>query len=281
MEVLHDGGHRHGEPPGLTSWFAGAAARPGARVRPGSADPGATGWSGAPGREPVSHPTARSRREPATARATPLVAGRRHLPGLRPLLRRPRRRRRWRHRRHPQPAAVPLRPRCRRAVGHPVLPLPAERRRLRRVRLPPGRPDVRRRRRRRVAGARGARAGAAGADRHRAEPHLLGPPLVPRGDGLPARVGRLAPLPLRARARGRRPRGPQRLDERVRRSRLVGDPRRRRRPQRLVVPAPVRRLPAGPELGERRGASGVPRASWRSGSTAASTASGSTSPTAW
>ena len=70
------------------------------------------------------------------------MAQRRHLPGVRPQLRRRRRRRRRRPGRRPQPAALPPRPRRRRPVVHALVPVAAGRRRLRRRRLPGHRPDA-------------------------------------------------------------------------------------------------------------------------------------------
>ncbi len=73
---------------------------------------------------------------------------------------------------------------------------------------------------------------------------------------------------------------PNNWQSRLRRPRL--DPGHRgRRHAGPVVPAPVRRHPARPQLGPPRGGRPSSTTSCGSGSTGASTASGSTSPTAW
>ena len=67
---------------------------------------------------------------------------------------------------------LPGRPRRRRRLAQPVLPLGARRRRLRRRRLPRRRPPARHARRLRRDGRRAARRRHQGDRRHRAEPHL-------------------------------------------------------------------------------------------------------------
>ncbi len=187
-----------------------------------------------------------------------LVAQRRHLSDLPQVLGRRRRRRVRRHRRHPRPSAAPGPPRRRRSVVLPVVPLAAGRRRVRRHRLPCHRPHVRLRRRRRGPRRRRARPGHQGDRRRRAQPQLRPAPILPGGAGQRARITGLGALPLRA--RGRRRRQPaQRLALRVRRLGLGSHPRRRGPAHRLVVPAPVRLQPTGPELGAPRRACRVPR----------------------
>ena len=109
------------------------------------------------------------------------MARRGRLPGLRPQLRRRERRRDRRPRRRPRSAAVPARPRRRRALVQPVVPVAARRRRLRHRRLPLDRPGLRDARRGRAADRRGARARHPHDRRHRPEPRLEPAPLVPRG----------------------------------------------------------------------------------------------------
>ena len=101
-----------------------------------------------------------------------LVARRGLLPDLHPQLRRRERRRRRRPGRHPQPAAVPRRPRRRRPVDHAVLPLADGRPRLRRRRSARRRAGVRRPRRVRRAARRGPRARPPRDDRPGAQPQL-------------------------------------------------------------------------------------------------------------
>ena len=140
-----------------------------------------------------------------------LVAGRRRLPGLRPQLRRLRRRRHRRPARHHRPAALPARPRRRRGLDHAVLPVAAARPRLRRRRLPRRRPAVRHARRRRRAARPRPRARAAGDRRPGAQPHLERAPVVPGGAGRRAGERRPGPLPVphrpRRTARSRRTTG--------------------------------------------------------------------------
>ena len=91
-----------------------------------------------------------------------VVARRRRLPDLRPLVRRQRGRRHRRPPGHHQPGAVHRRARCRRTVADAVLPVAAARPRLRRGRLPRGRAGVRHARRRRRADRRRAMRTACG-----------------------------------------------------------------------------------------------------------------------
>ena len=163
----------------------------------------------------------------------------------------------------------------RRGLAQPVLPLGPDRRRVRRRRLPRRGPAARHAGRLRRDDRRAARATDQGHRRHRPEPHLQPARLVPRGAGRPEGIPGQEPVHL-----PRRP-GPGRvaaalgLGLRVRRPGL--DPR----PRRTVVPAPVRRGAAGPELGEPRGPRRLRRRRCGSGPTAGSTGSGSTWRTAW
>ena len=123
-----------------------------------------------------------------------MVAQRRHLPGLRPQLRR----RQWRRHRRPGGVRARLRlrprPRGRRHLAQPLLPVAAGRRRLRRRRLP--------RRRSAASGPwptstpcrRGPRARAPGDRRPRAQPHLGPAPLVPGRARRATRQPRAGPL---------------------------------------------------------------------------------------
>ena len=137
-----------------------------------------------------------------------LVARRGRLPGLRPQLRRRERRRDRRPGRRAVAAAIPARPRRRRALVQPLVPVAAGRQRLRRRRLPLDRSRVRDPR------------GGGGADRGRArprdphdrrrrpEPRLERAPLVPRRarrrPGLAGALALLVPARRRRRRRGRR-----------------------------------------------------------------------------
>ena len=93
-------------------------------------------------------------------------------------------------------------------------------------------------------------------------------------------AGRPRPLPLPGRSRRARRAAAERLDQQLRRPRVDPDHRRRRH-ARAVVPPPVRAGAARPGLGQPRGARRVRGRSCGSGSTVASTASASTSPTGW
>ena len=112
-----------------------------------------------------------------------VVARRRDLPGLPAQLRRRQRRRHRRPGRAPGPPAVPGRPRRRRDLVQPLVPLADGRRRLRRGRLPRHRPGVRHPRRGRGADRGGARAGHPDHHRHGAQPQLRPARLVPGGAG--------------------------------------------------------------------------------------------------
>ena len=130
-----------------------------------------------------------------------LVARRRHLPGLRAQLRRRQRRRHRRPRRRPRPAALPGRPRRRRDLVQPLVPVADGRRRLRRGRLPRHRPGVRHPGRGRGADRRGARARHPDHRRHRAQPQLRPAPVVPGGAGRRAGLARAGPVLVPARPR--------------------------------------------------------------------------------
>ena len=150
------------------------------------------------------------------------------------------------------PAALPGRPRRRRDLDQPLVPVADGRRRLRRVRLPRRRARVRHPRRGRGADRRGARAGLRVIARPRAQPHLRPAPLVPAalaaGPGSPERDRYLF-------RDGRGPDGAQPPNDWAQRLRRPGlDPGDRAgRPTRRVVPAPVRPRAARPELGPSRG----------------------------
>ncbi len=176
-----------------------------------------------------------------------MVAPRRDLPGLRPQLRRQRRRRRRRPARDHLAAALPARPRGRRALDHAVLHLAAARPRLRRGRLRGRRPAVRHPGRRGRAGRHGASAGAAGRCRPRAQPHLERARVVPGRARQRARLAGAGALPVPRRQGSERRRAAQQLALGLRRPGL--DPGARR----SVVPPPLRRLPAGPRLAQPRG----------------------------
>ena len=126
------------------------------------------------------------RRRPRSA-DTRLVARCRRLPGLRPQLRRRERRRDRRPRRRPRAAPVPARPRGRRPLVQPVVPVAARRHRLRHRRLPRDRSGIRDARGGRAADRRGTRARHPHDRRHRPEPRLEPAPVVP------ARRSRLGP----------------------------------------------------------------------------------------
>ena len=100
-------------------------------------------------------------------------------------------------------ARLPARPRRRRHLVHPVVPLAARRRRLRRRRLPRHRPGLRHPRRGRDADRRGARPRHPHDHRHRPQPRVRPARLVPGGArGGPGLAGARALLvPARPRRR--------------------------------------------------------------------------------
>ena len=111
--------------------------------------------------------------------------------------------------------------------------------------------------------------------RRRAEPRLRPAPVVHRGAGRRAGVGGAGPVLVPAGPRSVRRRAAEQLAVDLRRARL--DPGHRAgRLARRVVPAPVRARAAGLQLGQRRTSGASSRTCCGSGSTAASTASGST-----
>ena len=176
-----------------------------------------------------------------------LVAARRDLPGLRPQLRRQRRRRRRRPARDHLAAALPARPRGRRALDHAVLHLAAARPRLRRRRLHRRRPAVRHAGGRRRAGRRRARARPAGDRRPGPQPHFERARVVPGRAGQRAGLTRAGPLPV-PRGQGAARRGAaEQLALGLRRPGV--DPGAGR----PVVPAPLRHLAARPRLAQPRG----------------------------
>ena len=185
-----------------------------------------------------------------------VVARCRCVPGVPPIIRGLRRRRDRRPAGHHVPPARAGRPGGRRGVAVPVLPVPAERRGLRRVGLPRRRAHLRHPRRRRQARRPGPRPGTAGGRRHRPQPHQQRAPVVPGGpDGSPGQP-RARPVPLPRRWRGRRVAAAQQLALGVRWTRLDPGGGGGRHPW-PVVPAPVRLHPAGRELGLPRRARGV------------------------
>ena len=206
---------------------------------------------------------------------TPTGGGRRLLPGLHPQLRRRQRRRRRRPGRHPRQAALPGRPRRRRAVDHAVLPLADGRPRLRRRRPARRRAGVRRPRRVRRPARRRPRARHPGHHRPGAQPQLARPRVVPGGAGRGARLAGAGAVPVPRRARRRRRRAAEQLALGLRRPRV--DPGARR----PVVPAHLRAGAARPELRPTPRWSPTSRRRCGSGWTAGSTASASTSRTAW
>ena len=167
------------------------------------------------------------------------------------------------------------RPRRRRDLVQPVVPVADGRRRLRRGRLPRHRPGVRHARRGRGADRRGARARPPDHHRHRAEPLLRPAPLVPGraggGPGLaragpvlvPGRPGRDGDLP---------PNDWQSIFGGPAWTRVAG-----RRSGTCTCSRPSSPTSTGTTPRSARSS----RTSCGSGSTAASTASGSTRPRCW
>ena len=177
--------------------------------------------------------------------------------------------------RHHLAGRLPRRARDRRGLAQPVLPVGARRRRLRRRRLPRRRPAAGHAGRlRRDGRARCTRAGIRVDRRHRAQPHLRPARVVPGGARLRPRARRRASATSSATGTG--PDGARAADGlgvAVRRPGL-GAGRRR-----AVVPAPLRRRAARPELGATARSATTSCAPCASGPTAASTASASTSRT--
>ena len=208
-----------------------------------------------------------------------MVAPRRRLPGLHPQLRRRERRRDRRHRGHPQPPRVPARPRGRRAVGQPVVPVADGGRRVRRGGLPRDRPPLRHPRRGAPADRGCSRPGAPRARRHRPQPHLG---RASRGSGRRSRASPGSPARARyvfrdGRGAARR-RAAEQLAERLRRPGV--DPRRvARRPSRRSGTCTSSTRASRTSTGRTTRCGPSSRRSCASGSTSASTASGSTSPT--
>ncbi len=176
-----------------------------------------------------------------------------HLPGVSALLRRRERRRHGRPRGHPLADPLPLGARRRRDLAVPLLRLPPEGRRLRRRRLPRDRPAVRHPRRLRRDARGRPRGGHPPHRRPRPQPLLFGARVVQGRAGRRAGQRRARPLPLPRRRPGEARDAAEQLAVGLRRPRLDQDSRRQ-----AVVPAPVRLLPAGPELGQPRGPRRVP-----------------------
>ena len=213
-------------------------------------------------------------------RSCRVVALRRHLPALRPQLRRRRRRRDRRPGRRAGPAAIPGRPRHRRDLVQPLVPVADGRRRLRRRRLPGHRPGVRHAGRGRGADHRGARARHPDHHRHRPQP-LLGPaPVVPGGARRRARIGGARAVLVPA---GRGPGGdqpPNNWRSDLRRPGL--DPDHRARTARRASGTCTCSPPSSPtSTGRNPEVRAEFEESCGSGSTAASTASGSTRRRCW
>ena len=188
---------------------------------------------------PSAAPRCRGRRR--------LVARRRHLPGLSAQLRRHQRRRHRRPRRRAREARLHREPRRRRDLALAVLQVADEGLRLRRQRVPAGRPDLRHARGLRPPGRGGARARAAHHHRPGAEPHVRPARLVPGEPRQPrqpqgglVRVGRSQT--------GRHAAQQLALDLRRLRLAMGAAPR-------PVLPAQLPGQPAGPQLpqpGRRR-----------------------------
>ena len=183
-----------------------------------------------------------------------MVARRGRLPGLRPELRRRERRRDRRPRRRPGAAAVPARPRRRRPLVQPVVPVAAGRHGLRHRRLPGDRSGVRDARGGRGADRRGARARDPHDRRHRPEPRLEPASVVPRGARLAAGLAGAGALLVPARDAARTA-----SCRRTAGSRSSAARRGRARRGRRVVPPPLRaraarsQLDAPRRLGRARG----------------------------
>ena len=185
-----------------------------------------------------------------------MVARRRHLPDLPALFRLFGRA----DRRHPRgnlPAGPSGAPRRRRRLAQPLLPKSAARRRIRRRGLQGHRPRLRHDGRRRRPHRTRAFARAAHNLRHRAQPHERPPHLVqagPRGrTGLARARALLVPAGPQRLALGLRRRG---VDASVRpggRARVAVGKRR------LLVPPPLRLLPARPQLVQSRGSGRISR----------------------
>ena len=205
-----------------------------------------------------------------------LVARRRRLPGLRPPLRRLRRRRHRRPAGHHLAAAVPARPRRRRALDHAVLPVARSTTGVRRGRLRRRRPAVRHAS---PTPTRCSRRRTTSASRSSSTWCPTTPPTSTSGSRRrwPPRPG----SPERERYLFRAGQGPRTASSRrTTGSSVFGGIAWTRVDGRRVVPPPLRPHPARPELAQPRGARRCSRTCCGSGSTAASTASGSTSPTA-
>ena len=197
-------------------------------------------------------------------------------------LRRRRRGRRRRPARAPLAPALPAGPGRRRAVDHAVLPLADGRLRLRRRRLPRASTPAVRHAGRLRRPARATRTPAAcgssstSVPNHFSDQHVV----VPAGAGRPGRQPRARALPVPRRPRRGRRAAAQQLAVRVRRPGVDPHHRRRRRPGQWYLHLFA---PEQPDLNweQPRGPRGVRAASCASGWTAASTASASTSRTAW
>ena len=163
-----------------------------------------------------------------------------------------RRRRAGRHRRSHVTHPLPQGARGRRRVAEPLLSVRTGRRRLRRRRLPRRRPKLGTLEHFDALVAEAHAAGHQGDRRHRAEPHLRSARLVPGGAcGRPGRARRALHLPRRA---GEPASAAHRLGRRTSGAGL--DPAARRP---AVVPAPLRSRTTRPQLGQPRGARGLPQ----------------------
>ena len=177
-------------------------------------------------------------------------------------------------------ARLPEHARRRRDLAEPGDGVADGRSRLRRGRPARRRPAVRRDRRAGPADRGGARPRHQGHDGSGAQPHQLAAPVVPgRAGGRPRhRAARALHLPRRHRAR--RAASAEQLGVDLRRPGVDAGRRTGRQP-RPVVPAPVRRRAARPQLGEPARSSTIWRRRCGSGWNGASTGSASTSRTAW
>ncbi len=175
-----------------------------------------------------------------------MVARRRRLPGLRPQLLRRERRRNRRPGRRPGAPAVPPRPRRRRSLVQPVVPVAAGGHRVRHRRLPGDRSRLRDAPGGAGADRRGARARDSHHRRHRSEPRLEPASVVHRRTRVTAGLAGAGAVLVPSRDRHGRGAAAERLAVDLRRPGV--DPRRGRR----VVPPPLRPRAARSQLDASR-----------------------------